>query len=220
GRDGPAVLECFVVVHVLVVVGQVGDGLVDVGEVQVAGAGVGAGFRGDGGQGRGDCFRAAVQDSQALSVGPLAGGGGVAGVQCGGSLAEVAADVDEVDEDGDFQPAGSGVGVEGGGVLLFGVREEQAVGGVWGGWWGSRRSAWSYALAIIAGMSSVMEADTHLSRAAGPGWALRRAGGAAMSSGCRTAGVKSATATISAIFLVPARVVEVGSFLRCSGRSA
>ena len=52
-------------------------------------------------------------------------------------------------------------------------------------------------------MDSVTDADTHLSRAFGPGCALRRAGGAAMSSGWRTAGVKSATATISAIFLIP-----------------
>src|SRR5512140_2765125 len=34
---------------------------------------------------------------------------------------------------------------------------------------GSRRSASSNAFPIIAGMSSVTEADTHLSRAAGPG---------------------------------------------------
>src|SRR5262249_21970235 len=119
-----------VVVHVLMVVGQVGDGLVDVGEVQVAGAGVGAGFRGEAGQGRGDCFRAAVQDSQALSVGPLAGGGGLARVQCGGRLAEVAADVDEVDEDRDFQRAGSGVVVDGGDLLLVAVYEEHALAGV------------------------------------------------------------------------------------------
>ena len=52
-------------------------------------------------------------------------------------------------------------------------------------------------------MVSVMDAATHLSRATGPGWALRRACGAAMSSGSRTAGVKSATAMTSAIFLIP-----------------
>ena len=54
-----------------------------------------------------------------------------------------------------------------------------------------------------------MEAATHLSRATGPGCALRRAGGAAMSSGSRTAGVKSATATISAIFLIPGCAASV-----------
>ena len=65
----------------------------------MAGAGVRAGFRGDGGEGGGDGLRAAVQDAEQLPVGPLAGGGGVAGVQGGGGLAEVAADVDVVDQD-------------------------------------------------------------------------------------------------------------------------
>jgi hypothetical protein len=74
---------------VLPVVVQVGDGPVHVGEVEVAGAGMGAGFRGDGGEGGGDGFRAAVQDAQQLPVGPLAGGCGIAGVQGGGGLAEV-----------------------------------------------------------------------------------------------------------------------------------
>ena len=70
-------------------------------------------------------------------------------------------------------------------------------------------------------MLSVTEAETHLSRAFGPGCAWRRAGGAAMSSGSRTAGVKSATATISAIFLIPGRVPSsLPAFLRCSGRMA
>ena len=65
----------------------------------MAGAGVGAGLRGDGGEGGGDGLRAAVQDAQQLPVGPLAGRGGVAGVQGGGGLAEVAADVDVIDQD-------------------------------------------------------------------------------------------------------------------------
>ena len=69
--------------------------------------------------------------------------------------------------------------------------------------------------------SAFDEADTHLSRAFGPGCARRRAGGAAMSSGSRAAGVKSATATISAIFLIPGRVPSsLPAFLRCSGRMA
>src|SRR5260370_30243501 len=72
---------------------------------------------------------------------------------------------------------------------------------------GSRRSASSNAAAIMSSMDSVTEADAHLSRAFGRGCALRRAGGAAMSSGSRTAGVKSATATISAIFLIPGCVL-------------
>ena len=44
---------------------------------------------------------------------------------------------------------------------------------------GSRRSASSNAAAIMSSMLSVTDADTHLSRAFGPGCALRRAGGAA-----------------------------------------
>src|ERR1035441_1183288 len=40
----------------------------------------------------------------------------------------------------------------------------------------------------MSSMLSVMEADTHLSRASGPGCALRRAGGAATASGPRRAG--------------------------------
>ena len=99
GGDGPAAGEGLVVFHVLLVVGEVGDGPVDVGEVEAALAGVGAGFRGDGGEGGGDGFRAAVQDAQELPVGPLPGRGGVAGVQGGGGLADVAADVDVIDED-------------------------------------------------------------------------------------------------------------------------
>ena len=65
---------------------QVGDGLVHVGEVKAL-AGVGAGLRGDGGEGGGDGLRAAVQDAEQLPVGPLARGGGVAGVEGGGGLA-------------------------------------------------------------------------------------------------------------------------------------
>src|ERR1035438_1424715 len=48
---------------------------------------------------------------------------------------------------------------------------------------GSRRPASSNAAAIMSSMDSVMEAETHLSRACGPGCAVRRAGGAAMPSG-------------------------------------
>src|SRR5487761_1110291 len=77
--DGPAGGECPVVLHVLAVVVQVGDGLVHVGEVEVAGAGAGPGFRGDGGEGRGDGLRPSVQDAQQLPVGPLARGDRVAG---------------------------------------------------------------------------------------------------------------------------------------------
>jgi len=76
---------------VLVVVVEVRDGPVEVGEVEVTGAGAGAGLRGDGGQGGGDGPRAAVQDAEQLPVGPLPGSDGVAGVQRGGGLAEVAA---------------------------------------------------------------------------------------------------------------------------------
>src|SRR5487761_1417882 len=100
GGDGPAFLEGLVVFHVLAVVLQVGDGPVDVGVVEVLPAGVGAGPARDGGEGGGDGFRAAVQDAEQLPVGPLPGGGGVAGVQRGGGLADVPADVDVVDEDG------------------------------------------------------------------------------------------------------------------------
>jgi len=57
----------------------------------VAGAGIDAGLRGDGGEGGGDGLRAAVQDAEQLAVGPLAGDDGVAGVEGGGGLAEVAA---------------------------------------------------------------------------------------------------------------------------------
>ncbi len=41
-------------------------------------------------QGGGDGLGAAVEDAEQLPVGPLAGGGGVAGVERGGGLAEVA----------------------------------------------------------------------------------------------------------------------------------
>src|ERR1035437_8224143 len=56
---------------------------------------------------------------------------------------------------------------------------------------GSRRPASSNADAIMSSMDSVMEADTHLSRAFGPGCAWRRAWGAAMSPGSRAAGVRA-----------------------------
>src|SRR6266704_694807 len=62
--DRPPFREGLVVFHVLLVVGQVGDGPVHVGEAGAALAGVRAGSRGDGGQGRGDRFRAAVQDAE------------------------------------------------------------------------------------------------------------------------------------------------------------
>src|ERR1019366_4853595 len=101
GGDRPAGGQCPVVV--LVVVRQVGDGLVHAGQVEVAGAGVCAGLRGDGGEGGGDGFGAAVQDAEQLPVGPLAGGGGVAGGQGGGGLAEVAGHVDVIDQDGHFE---------------------------------------------------------------------------------------------------------------------
>ena len=86
--------------------------------------------------------------------------------------------------------------VDGGDLLLVPVDEEHALADPERG---SRRPAWPYAVPIISSMLPVMDAATHLSRAAGPGCSLRRAGGAAMSSGSRTAGVKSATATTSAI---------------------
>ena len=78
----------------------------------MAGAGVLAGFRGDGGEGGGDGLRAAVQDAQQLPVGPLAGGGRVAGVQGGGGLAEVAADMDVIDQDRDLEAASGGLGLD------------------------------------------------------------------------------------------------------------
>ena len=80
----------------------------------MAGAGAVPGLGGDGFQGGGDGLRAAVQDAQQLPVGPLARGGGVAGVQGGGGLPEVAADVDVVDQDGDLQAAFPGLGLNGG----------------------------------------------------------------------------------------------------------
>ena len=207
GGDRPAVLEGLVVFHVLAVVVQVGDGPVDVGEVEVpALAGVRAGFRGDGGEGGGDGFRAAVQDAEQLPVGPLPGEHRVAGVQRRGGLADVAADVD-VSRSG---PAPSGrvlprcASMAVICCLFPSTRKTRCRTRS-----GSRRSASSNAAAIMSSMLSVTDAETHLSRAFGPGCAFRRAGGAAMSSGSRTAGVKSATATISAIFLIPGRVAVV-----------
>jgi hypothetical protein len=50
-----------------------------------------AGLAGDGGEGGGDGLRAAVQDAQQLPVGPLPGRDGIAGVQGGGGLADIAA---------------------------------------------------------------------------------------------------------------------------------
>src|SRR5487761_1382541 len=124
GGDRPAVFQGLVVFHVLLVVGEVGDGPVHVGEVEAALAGVRAGFRGDGGEGGGDRFRAAVQDAEQLPVGPLARGDLVAAVQGGGGLADVAADVDVVDQHGDLQPAFARLGPDGGDLLLVPVDEE------------------------------------------------------------------------------------------------
>src|SRR6266487_2054542 len=123
GGDWPSLFECLVVAHVLVVVREIGDGLVHVGEVEVTSAGAGAGLRGDGGQGGGDRLRAAVQDAEQLPVGPLPGGG-AAGAERGGGLADVAADVDVVDEDGDLQAAFPGLGLNGGDLLPVAVDEE------------------------------------------------------------------------------------------------
>src|SRR5271157_2699198 len=124
GRDRPSVREGLVVLHVLPVVVQVGDGLVHVGEVEVALAGVRAGFRGDGGEGGGDGFRAAVQDAQQLPVGPLAGERRVIGVQGGGGLADIAADVDVIDQDRHLQAPLLRLGGDGGELLLVPVDEE------------------------------------------------------------------------------------------------
>ena len=93
GGDRPSLLKGLAVAHVLVVIRQVGDGPVHIGQVEVAGAGVRAGLRGGGGEGGGDGPGAAVQDPEQLPVGPLAGRDGVAGVQGGGGLAEIPGDV-------------------------------------------------------------------------------------------------------------------------------
>jgi hypothetical protein len=69
GGDRPAGGQGLVVAHVRVVAGEVGDGLVDVGEVEVARAGAVAGLCGDGCQGGGDGFGAAVQHAQQLFAG-------------------------------------------------------------------------------------------------------------------------------------------------------
>ena len=78
-------------------------------------------------KGGGDGLRAAVQDAEQLPVGPLPGRGGVAGVQGGGGLAEVAGHVDVVDQDGDLQAAFGGLGLDGGDLLLVPVDEENAL---------------------------------------------------------------------------------------------
>src|SRR6266700_1650362 len=127
GGDRPSPPGCLVVPHVLVVVREVGDGPVHVGEAGVAGAGVSAGSRRGGGEGGGDCLRAAVQDAQQLPAGPLAGGDRGTRVQRGGGLAEVAADVDVIDEDRDLQAAGPRVVADGGDLLLVPVDEEDAL---------------------------------------------------------------------------------------------
>src|SRR6266566_515614 len=125
GGDWPALFEGLVVLHVRVVVIQVGDGPVHVGEVKVAGAGVRAGLRGDGGECGGDGLRPSVQDAEQLPVSPLARGGGVSGVQGRGGLAEVAADVDVIDQDRDLQAALLRLGLDGGDLLLVPVHEEE-----------------------------------------------------------------------------------------------
>src|SRR5437879_568009 len=122
GGDRPPGGQRLVVAHVLVVIGEVGDGLAGVGEVGAAVPGAGLGC--DGGQGGGDGPGAAVQHPQLLPVGPFAGGLRVAGVQRGGGLAQVAADVDEIDEHGHLQAAFSGVGGDGGELLLVPVHQE------------------------------------------------------------------------------------------------
>src|ERR1035437_2289241 len=127
GGDRPAAGQCLVVAHVPVVVGEVGDGLVHVGEVEAALAGAVAGFRGDGGEGGGDGPGAAVQDAEQLAVGPLARGLGVAGMQGGGGLAEVAGHVDVVDQDRDLQASLLCLGLDGGDLLLVPVGEEDAL---------------------------------------------------------------------------------------------
>ena len=111
---------------------------------------------------------------------------GVAGVQGGGGLAEVAADVDVIDEDRDLQAPLLRLGLDGGELLLVRRPRGRPAAARARGRGGS---ASSNAAAIMSSMLSVTDADTHLSRAFGPGCALRRAGGAAMSSGWRTAGV-------------------------------
>jgi len=129
GGDRPAAGQRLVVSHVHLVVREVGDGLVHAGQVEVAGPGIGAGLRGDGGEGGGDRLRAAVENAEFLPVGPLRGRLRVAGVQRGGSLAEVAGHVDEVDQDRDFQPALPGVVADGGDLLPVAVDEEYALAG-------------------------------------------------------------------------------------------
>ena len=93
----------------------------------MAGAGVGAGLRGDGGEGGGGGLRPSVQDAEQLPVGPLAGGDGVAGMQRGGGLADVAGDVDVVDQDGHLEAAIPRLGLDGGDLLLVPVDEEDAL---------------------------------------------------------------------------------------------
>src|SRR5260370_5627335 len=65
--DRPALLEGLVVLHVLLVVVQVGDVPVSGGEVEVPLAGVCAGLRGDGGEGGGDGFRSEEHTSELQS---------------------------------------------------------------------------------------------------------------------------------------------------------
>ena len=137
----------------------------------------------------GDCFGAAVQHAQFLPVGPhLPGGPRVAGVQRGCGLAEVAADMDEIDEHRHFQAAFVRVGGDGGQLLLVPVHQEHPLPDPLRI---PRGSASLNATPIMSSMVSVTDAATHLSLACGPGRSLRRAGGAAMSSGSRTAGVVS-----------------------------
>ena len=103
----------------------------------MAGAGVGAGLRGDGGEGGGGGLRPSVQDAEQLPVGPLAGGDGVAGMQRGGGLADVAGDVDVVDQDGHLEAAIPRLGLDGGDLLLVPSTRKTR----WRTRCGSRRSA-------------------------------------------------------------------------------
>src|ERR1019366_1438711 len=74
-------------------------------------------------------FGAAVQDPQQLPVGPLGGSLRVAGVQRGGGLADVAADVDVAGEDRDVEVAVPGAGADGGDLLFVAVDEEDPLAG-------------------------------------------------------------------------------------------
>ena len=105
-------------------------------------------------------------------------------MQRGGGLADVAGDVDVVDQDGHLEAAIPRVGLDGGDLLLVPVDEEDALAD----------PLRIPAVGLVIGRGDHVldavgdDADTHLYRALGPGCAWRRAGGAAMSSGSRTRG--------------------------------